>query len=452
MKTHRSWREIRGCRPFAVAIMAVAMVAACLHPASAQDDESGVDDNTYTGPNYGWSVEWDEDVWEVAEEDNSDGADFLVLQTLDGESPVAYTRFYAVDDLFDDPDECAASWEDRIAEGEGNSGVEVTEEYDVPPPPRGGASATYTYTFETEDGDTFDNVEHFQCQYLEEDGPLLIIWIFAEEADFEDAIPLFEDLIDTVVIPEGGSPDEGSDEGADEGSDEGSDEGTDEGEDGGDDEGQDEGSADSGIDGNTYTSPTYGYTVEWDEDVWTANPDAELVDDGRVGLDRLYIEHTEDGDLFSGFYIEAKVDYDGNVSDCVEGEEDLLATDDALQEFDPLEDEQGDPIAGESDAGGEYVALLGSYEDENGDEYELVWYVECQTLEEGESVAIFSLFTSEANYEDELELAQEVIDSLDYEGEASPNDDADDEPADDEEAPAEDEDEPTPDEDEDETA
>ena len=230
--------------------------------------------------------------------------------------------------------------------------------------PRGGASATYAYTFESESGDTFDNVEHFQCQFLEEDGPLLIVWIFAGEADFEDAIPLYEDLVDTIVIPEDGGDDgdqtgqddednnsEDEDAQDDDGTD---DEGTDE------DEGtQDDESADTGIDGASYTSPTYGYSVEWDDDDWTVDPDAELVDEGSDGLDRLYLTHSEGDDLFSGLYVESKVAYDGDLDDCLDGEADILRNDDALIDLEPYEDDDGDPVAGESDAGGEYAAYLG---------------------------------------------------------------------------------------------
>ena len=132
MKTQRSWHEFRGYRLLVAAILTAAIGAGCLRPAVAQDGESGVDDNAYTGPNYGWSVEWDDDVWEVAEESNEDESDYLVLKTLDGESPVAYTRFWGTDGVFDDPKECAADWEDRVASGEGNSDVEATDEYEAP--------------------------------------------------------------------------------------------------------------------------------------------------------------------------------------------------------------------------------------------------------------------------------------------------------------------------------
>jgi len=442
--TQRSWLTVQVIRLLATGLLMAATFAGDLRPAVAQDSESGVEDNTYTGPSYGWSVEWDEDVWEVAEENNEDDSDFLVLQTLDGETPVAYTRFWATDDLFDDPEECAEGWEERIADAEGNEDVELTEEYDVPPAPRGGATATYTYTFDDGSGNTHDNVEHFQCQYIEEGGPLLIVWIFADEADFEDAIPLYEDLVDAIVIPEDGGDDDGQADQDNENVD-GEDEGTQDDE-GTDDEGadedegtQDDEGADTGIDGPSYTSPTYGYTVEWDDDVWTADPDAELVGNGTEGLDRLYLAHSEGDDLFSGLYVEGKVAYDGDLDDCLDEEADILRNDDALTDFEPYEDDEGDPVAGESDAGGEYATYLGEYEDENGEAYELLWYVECQILDDNDAPVIFTLFTSEANYEDELDLAQDVIDSLETDSGDSPNDDSDtdeadeDEPADDEE-------------------
>ena len=399
MKTQRSWHEFRGYRLLVAAILAAAIGAGCLRPAVAQDGESGVDDNTYTGPNYGWSVEWDDDVWEVAEESNEDESDYLVLKTLDGESPVAYTRFWGTDGVFDDPEECAADWEDRVASGEGNSDVEATDEYEAPRAPRGGASATYAYTFEDDDGDTFDNVVHFQCQYIEEDGPILTAWVFAVADEFEDAVPLYEDLIDTIEIPEDGGDDgdngnqtedddsqgddsddsddsQGNDTG---GSDDDSEDSTstDDDDDSGDDNPGGDG-ADTGIDDNQYTSPTYGYTLEWDLDVWTAEPDSELVDEGGVGLDRLYLAHFEGEVLFSGLYVESKVAYDGDLTECVDGEADLLRGDDTLVDFDLYEDDQGDPVAGESDAGGEYATYLGEYEEEDGEPYELLWYIECQ--------------------------------------------------------------------------
>ncbi len=88
----------------------------------------------------------------------------------------------------------------------------------------------------------------------------------------------------------------------------------------------DEPQAESGIDGATYTSPTYGYTVAWDDDVWIANPDAETRRRRprwpRPPLHRAPRRRRP----VRGFYIEGKADYDGDVADCIEGEETCSAT------------------------------------------------------------------------------------------------------------------------------
>ncbi len=218
-----------------------------------------------------------------------------------------------------------------------------------------------------------------QCQYIEQDGTLLIVWLFSTTDEFEDAVQLYEDLVATIELPEnGGNDDPGNQDNEDVG---------------------------SGIENNSYTSPTYGFSIEWDDNVWTANPDAELINNGEVGQDRLNIEHIEDGELYSGFYIEAKTDYEGDVTECISAEADLFFDDTALLDLEPYVDDLGDPIAGESNADGEFATFFGTYEDDAGETYELIWYLECQTLEEGESVATFSLFAGEADYEDELVLA-----------------------------------------------
>ena len=74
-----------GLRILAVALHDVGRIGRGRDPGvSAQDDESGLDDNTFTGPNFGWSVEWDEDVWAFEAEDNSGGSDFFSLDDRRG--------------------------------------------------------------------------------------------------------------------------------------------------------------------------------------------------------------------------------------------------------------------------------------------------------------------------------------------------------------------------------
>ncbi len=400
MKT-RHWRRVMPWHSrFLAAITVMAMVALGAHPASAQDDKDGVDGNIYLGPNFGWSVEWDEDIWEVRTDDNSGGSDFLSLITVtDDDIPFAYVQLYGVEGRYDDPDECASGWEDSIADRDGVSDLEATDEFDLPRAPRGSARAAYAYIFEDEDNNETDGVEYVQCRFLEEDGALLIVTLYSSTRDFEAAVPLFEDITAAIELPEEDSSG-----------------------------GIESTGADSGIDDAPNTSPTYGVAVEWDEDVWTVDEDAELVDDGRVGLDRLRLDHLDGEDLSGVFSVEAKTAYDGDPADCVEGEFDILGSGDDVIDYDPFEDRPGDPIEGETDGGGEFATFIATVDDGDGGEFELVEYVECRPLEGDESVLIFTLLTSEVNYDDELDLAQGVIDMLELEDNARANDDEADEP------------------------
>ena len=169
-----------------------------------------------------------------------------------------------------------------------------------------------------------------------------------------------------------------------------------------------------------------------------------MIDDGSVSLDRLQLIHEDDDGFYSSFYVEGKADYDGDLADCLAGEADLLSGEQAVVDFAPFEDENGDPVEGEADSGGEFAAFVATIETDDGTEADLIEHVECQTLEDGESVVIFTLITSEDLYEDELDAALDVIDTLELDGGSA----SDDEPAEDEDtSPSADEedadDEPT---------
>lgn len=477
LKTKLVWRGMLGLRTLIATLLLTGFLAAGARTASAQDDESGLDDNTFTGPNFGWSVEWDEDVWTFDEEDNSGGSDYASLSTVGDTFAIA--QFFAAVEFDGDPDDCVVGWEEFIGGRDGVDDVEVSDEFDLPDAPRGAEALTYTYVSTTDDGD-LDLVEYVQCQTLVEDEAVLILTILTTPNVFEDLIPIVDDLTAEIVLPDDSGTDdeedvtpESDDEDVTPESDdedvtpESDDEDVtpDADEDdadaeptrdvllGDDDEETDDGAddepaADSGIDGDVYTSPTYGFAVEWDDNDWTVDPDRELIADGRVELDRLFVSHEDDDGFYSSFYIEGKVEYDGDPADCVAGEADLLGSEETVVDFEPLEDRGGDPIEGESDAGGEFGAFVATIETEEGDEVELVEHVECQTLEDGESVVVFTLITSEDLYEDELALAEDIIATLELDGGGNASDDTDDAPADDEDATAE----PTEDEDEDEAA
>ena len=443
-------RGMDGVRALAAFLMVAGVLATGARTAVAQDDESGLDGNTFTGPNFGWSVEWDEDVWTFETENNEDGSDLFQMTTVDEEGPFAIATFFAGEGYNGDPDDCVAGYADTLAGLDGNSDVAESDEFDLPETPDDGAATTYTYLAEIDSGD-LDLVDYVSCQTLVEDEAVLNFSVTTTPNVFEDLIPIIDDLTAAIILPDDSgstgqddedvTPDADEDEEETPDADEEDDEeetpesdeedaeptrdvllGDDEDEtpDADDDEPQD----DSGVDDTTYTSPTYGYAVEWDDATWAPDPADELIDDGSVGLDRLLLIHEDDDGYYSSFYVEGKVDYDGDLADCVAGEADLLSAEDAVVDFAPLEDESGDPVEGEADSGGEFAAFVATIETDDGTEVDLVEHVECQTLEDGESVVVFTLITSEDLYEDELDAAVEVIDTLELEGGSASDDDA----------------------------
>ena len=161
------------------------------------DDESGVDGNEYVGPNFGWELTWDEDVWTVDDEDNSGGSDFL---SLTSEDPSAFVFIQGIESFEGDPDACAEEWGDLIEERGDVERVREGRNLEVPDEPRGATGAVYTYRIELEDGETLDIVEYVQCYELVEDEAVLEVILQAPEDTYEDTIPLFEDLVAELDI------------------------------------------------------------------------------------------------------------------------------------------------------------------------------------------------------------------------------------------------------------
>jgi hypothetical protein len=164
----------------------------------------------------------------------------------------------------------------------------------------------------------------------------------------------------------------------------------------------DEQRAESGTDGASYTSPTYGYTLEWDEDEWTANTETVVAPDrGTLILD------AADG---TGFvYVEGYEAYDGDPEDCLEGAADELLSTEGYVDVEPLE---LDRDLAQAPEGGAVAAYSLTYETSEGQEVPGVAYVACQTLVEGEAVLAVSYVTFAAEYEDGIEAVQDVMASL----------------------------------------
>lgn len=173
-----------------------------------------------------------------------------------------------------------------------------------------------------------------------------------------------------------------------------------------------------GIDGNTYISPTYGYSIEWDEDLWA--PDYVLVreaDRDVLVLGRLLSGSSGHrfGDLV---YFEAYDAFDGDPEDCLAASsvetpwgESAFGTP-TVYDVEPYKDENGDVVAGVEDG-----VAFAAYTIYYGGKYPPfdppVAYYECRTLVAGEAVLVVSMKTQNPDFEEVRAELDDVLSTLD---------------------------------------
>lgn len=202
----------RGVRSLIALITLLAIAAPGLTPLAAAQD--GVDGNTYVSPNFGYELEWDEDVWEVDEED-SNGRDVLVLLETDGTSLVYVEGYEAYDG---DPEDCLEGSSAEILEADSISDVEPLEdENDEEGDGDGGGVpfAVYSYVYETDEGDEQDRVSYFTCQTLVEGEAVLAFSFVGLLEAYADDLPVWDDLFNSLTLPDedGREDDSGDDSG-----------------------------------------------------------------------------------------------------------------------------------------------------------------------------------------------------------------------------------------------
>lgn len=391
--------------------------------AEAEEDEdaSALEGNVYTNAEYGYSVTFDEDVWDegldAAEENDFDFALF-------GRSQESLILFLAVEDFGGDPVECldvvSASIEDR-------RGVDNVEPYEdeagevVEGEEGDRAFAAFSYTFTDPDTDEeFEQTEYVECRTVVEDEAVLILFhdVF-DERDYEDETEKLQDVLDGIETevdpaqddepadeetpaPEDEETPEADDEETAEPDEEETPEADAEDEDAtatAEAEEEDETPVADGAE--VYESPTYGYTVSYDPEVW----EAEEASQGDA--DQLILTNGP-----SQLFIEGREDYDGDAVACVNDQVATVRDSPGVTAIDPVTDE-----AGERDAGGDESAFHAVYTVTATDgtfagTAGFTLYFECRTVEEGTSVAIITHIVQADDYEAEAPKVAEVLDTL----------------------------------------
>jgi len=146
-----------------------------------------------------------------------------------------------------------------------------------------------------------------------------------------------------------------------------------------------DGSSESGVVGNSYTSPNFGYSITWDR-AWT-------VTDEQNGADGDSLTLSNDVSVVTLSGIEFPLD----LQTCIDSFTQQFVDDEAVSDFGPRQTGDG-PVGGEDD-GRLWAVFDFTYTAEDSEPIDFSVYVDCRFNVEGESALIISSIVEGAAYE-----------------------------------------------------
>ena len=330
--------------------LAVATLVGCgllaNRPVTAQ-----VEGDTYTNPTYRYQLQWDPDVWAVAE----DGTGDLTLES-------DLIQLYLQSGQFYDGDATACR-DDLVGRLPDDPAVTASEPYDgegqLDGASDGRAFATLRVELAASDGqDVRTVVERIDCRTVVAGEAVLAITWIAPVDDFQDAAELTDDLLGGLVIPSFQAP------GADV----------------------------TGVTDSTYTDPDYGFTLSWNEADWFPFNPVDAV----LGLN----------DETSLISLDLPNEFAADPAACVEATLGELEASPGLVEASPVQ-RDGEDVAGLDDTGWSYAAVDADY----GGAEQFV-EVRCAAIP-GQDTTIRAVHSGPiGSYEAESDLAAPVFASL----------------------------------------
>ena len=162
-----------------------------------------------------------------------------------------------------------------------------------------------------------------------------------------------------------------------------------------------------GIEGSSYTSPNFGFSISWDPAVWSVPEEAEY---SEPDYDSLTLDSATGPIWVTGWNA-----YNGNPSTCLLGEQTYYNDPEfGISEWQVAVDENGNELTGESEtsAWGVFTNVYTDPDDPAAEPENFVDYIECVSLGDGESVVIFYSYASRENYNAHIENVLALIESL----------------------------------------
>jgi len=154
----------------------------------------------------------------------------------------------------------------------------------------------------------------------------------------------------------------------------------------------------SGVSGNSYTSPTYGYSLSWDAP-WEVSDEVS-----ENGFDSVALTNGVSTVYFDGY------EYTGTEAQCLADAIEVLSTESGVSGYTQAQSESG-PLEGE-DAFGTWAVYDLTYTSDDGTETALSEFIICRSVVPGESMLQITQIVGTAEYNDELDPFATLVDSL----------------------------------------
>lgn len=157
----------------------------------------------------------------------------------------------------------------------------------------------------------------------------------------------------------------------------------------------------------SYESPTYGFEVSWDAEVWTPDDRAALVAAGPEAVDQIRLMHTAGATLH---VVAGRYGY-ADAEACVAAESDFLASESGVTEYGPVILDDGQEMIGSEDG----IAFGGfglRFTPETGEPIEMTNFIECRMLPDSDAALLFILITTPESFEQHMVAAGAVNASL----------------------------------------
>jgi len=357
---------------------------------SDEPDAAGIDGDSYTSPDHDFGVSWDEGAWTATASTGSNEFNELQLSGETGGLNIISGSFYDGDPevclegesaYFGTEDPNIRDWEPAVdADGEPIASSGDNLAYGV---------FTLTYIGDGDGEVEVELVDYIECRALITGETTLAILASTTPDLYEEHIDAVLEVTNNIEMPNGSDPVEEADPALPDFDAPGATPEV---------EATEEPNGETGLDGNTFVSESFGFTVEVPVD-WTVE---DVTIDG--GDEFLVVSNG-----LSVVTIHATDAFGGDPEACIAFARNLLDDDPAFADLRLDATSSGDPFQGADDRG---AYALFTYTGDDGERW--AHYIRCQHIEEGESVLILSQDVPYEDYASERQARRQIQRAIEF--------------------------------------